>query len=285
MKLKFSKKSLSLVIFPAIFLAFFAFLASLLLSIIPLGSNYRNVSAQPPANLIVSAAISLQPALEAITAKYSDSNLNITYNFGGSGGLQQQIEQGAPVDVFVSAAIKQMDALENKGFLSFRANLLTNRLALIVPKENIPPKIKSEKLSNFRQLLNPDIKRIAIAEPRSVPAGQYSKEVLQNLGILTQLQPKFVLGNNVRFVLTAVETGEVDAGIVYITDAKNSPKVEIVAVAEQKFHAPIIYPIGIIKSSKNPQAAQKYVRFLQSFSAQKIFRSYGFGIAANKILN
>lgn len=228
--------------------------------------------AQSSANLLVSAAASLQPSLEEITTKYPTKEVKITYNFGGSGALQQQIEQGAPVDVFISAGVKQMNALDGKDLLSSKANLLTNQLVLITPKSS------PVKLTDFRELLNPNIKKIAIAEPKSVPVGQYATEVLQNLGILEQVRPKFVLGNNVRFVLTAVESGEVEAGIVYITDAKSSNKVVVSAIAEPKYHSPIIYPIGIIKSSKNPEAAKQYVNFLQSSSVQTIFKKYGFGI-------
>jgi molybdate transport system substrate-binding protein len=225
--------------------------------------------AQASGNLLVSAAASLQPSLKAITANYSGK---VTYNFGGSGALQQQIMQGAPVDVFISAGVKQMNALETKGLLSFKTNLLTNQLVLITPK-NSPV-----QLSNFSQLVNANIKRIAIADPRSVPVGQYAQEVLENLGIFAKLQSKFVLGNSVRFVLTAVESGEVDAGIVYISDAKNSEKVLISTIADQKLHSRIIYPISIIKSSQNPKAAKEYVEFLQSNKARAVFQKYGFGV-------
>lgn len=232
--------------------------------------SWAQSSVNSPTSLLVSAAASLQPSLKAITA-YPAKSVKITYNFGGSGALQQQIEQGAPVDIFISAGVKQMNALDSKDLLSFKANLLTNQLVLITPKSS------KVKLTDFRELLNPNIKRIAIAEPKSVPVGQYATEVLQNLGILEQVRPKFVLGNSVRFVLTAVESREVEAGIVYITDAKSSSKVVISAIAESKYHSPIIYPIGILKSSKNPEAAKQYVNFLQSPSIQTIFRKYGFG--------
>lgn len=225
--------------------------------------------AQTSGQLLVSAAASLQPALQEIRSNHSPK---LTYNFGNSGALQQQIERGAPVDVFISAGVKQMDTLQSKGLLSFKANLLTNQLVLVTPKSS------PIKLTNFTQLLNPSIKRIAIGETRSVPSGQYAKETLQNLGIFEQLQSKFVLGNNVRFVLAAVESGEVDAGIVYITDAKSSDKVLISAIADPKLHSPIIYPIGIIKSSTNPTAAKSYVQFLQSKAASSVFEKYGFEV-------
>jgi molybdate transport system substrate-binding protein len=149
--------------------------------------------------------------------------------------------------VFISAADKQMTNLQSKGLLvsGTQQNLLTNQLVLIVPKQS------SVSLTNFKQLIKPQVKCISIGEPRSVPAGQYATEVLKNLGILEQVKSKFVLGNNVKSVLTTVETGDVDAGIVYITDAKNSDKVTIVAIADEKSYSPIHCPITVIESSKS----------------------------------
>jgi molybdate transport system substrate-binding protein len=227
--------------------------------------------------LLVAAAASLQKALQEVTPLYAQVNPNqtINYNFAASGALQQQIEQGAPSDVFISAAAKQMKALQEKGLLESgtQRNLLTNQLVLIIPKQTPVP------LTDFKQLVQPDIKRISVGEPRIVPAGQYATEVLEKLGILEQVQSKFVLGNNVKSVLTAVETGDVDAGIVYITDAKGSDKVTIAAIADEKLHAPIFYPIAVLKASKSLEQSKKYVEFLRSDGAKTIFEKYGFGIA------
>ena len=155
-------------------------------------------------------------ALAEIKTVYqgSNPNVNITYNFGASGALAQQIQQGAPVDIFFSAAIKQMNGLQQANLLlnETRRNLLTNRLVLITPKNSVV-------LSDFKQLTDARIKKIAIGEPKSVPVGQYTQEILTKIGLWQQLQPKLVLGNNVRQVLTFVESGNVDAGIVYTTDA------------------------------------------------------------------
>jgi molybdate transport system substrate-binding protein len=229
--------------------------------------------------LLVAAAASLQKTLQEITPLYSQANPNqkIDYNFAASGALQQQIEQGAPVDVFISAAAKQMKALQEKGLLvsGTQKDLLTNRLVLIIPKQS------GVSLTDFRQLVRPQVKRISVGEPRSVPAGQYATEVLQNLGILDRVRSKFVLGNNVKSVLTAVETGDVDAGIVYLTDAKASDKVKVAAIADRKLHSPIIYPIAVLKSSKSPDASKQYLEFLQSNPAKGVFEKYGFGIAKN----
>ncbi len=226
--------------------------------------------------VLVSAAVSLKDALQEIKPLYQRTkpNLNITYNFGASGALQQQIENGAPADIFFSAARKQMDALQQKGLIlpNTRRNLLTNRLVLIVPKN-------SPGITSFRQLTSSQIKRIAIGEPRSVPAGQYAEEVLKNLGILEQVRAKLVLGNNVRQVLTFVESGNADAGLVYLTDAKTSNRVKRVAIAPENLHSPIVYPVAVIKDSRNIPAARDYVQFLSSARAKSIFEKYGFSMA------
>lgn len=226
--------------------------------------------------LLVGAATSLQSALQEITPPYTQaySNQTINYNFASSGTLQQQIEQGAPVDLLISAAPKQINALREKGLLAPESikNLLTNQLVLIVPKQS------TVAIADFPQLTQTNVKRISIGEPRSVPVGQYATEVLKNLGILEQVQSKFVLGNNVKSVLTAVESAEVDAGIVYITDAKTSDKVTIAAIAKEKLHSPIRYPVAILKSSKALDVAKQYVEFLQSPTARAVFVKYGFGI-------
>ncbi len=257
----------------------FTFIAWIVATIIILtvGVSCNNKSpsvVQANANLLVSAAASLKDALEEVKPLYrqTKSNVNITYNFGASGALQQQIENGAPADIFVSAAQKQMDALESKNliFKDTRRNLLTNSLVLIVPNN-------SSSITNFTQLTGSNVKKIAIGEPKSVPVGQYTEEVFTKLGILEQVRPKFVLGNNVRQVLAAVESGNVDAGVVYTTDAKTSNQVKVVATAAENFHSKIVYPIAVLKTSKNASAARKYVDFLSNNQAKTVFEKYGFG--------
>ncbi|WP_414573128.1 molybdate ABC transporter substrate-binding protein [Nostoc sp. CCY 9925] len=224
-------------------------------------------------NILVSAAASLKDALEEIKPLYqqSKSNVNVTYNFGASGALQQQIEQGAPADIFISAAKKQVDALETKGLLlpGSRANLANNRLVLIVAQDVVD-------VSSFYNLTDAKIKKIAIGEPRSVPAGQYGEQVLKKLKLYDRLKPKLVFANNVRQVLAAVETGNAEAGLVYATDAKISNKVKVVVAADEKFHSPIVYPIAVLKSSKNPSAAKEFVQFLSSAQAKDVLKEYGF---------
>ena len=229
------------------------------------------------ADLTVSAAISLKDALDEAKQTYIAANptVAIAVNYGASGTLQLQIEQGAPVDVFLSAAPKQMDALETKGLLleGTRKNLLRNEVVLIVPKDS------TLGISSFQDLTRADVKQIALGEPVTVPAGQYAKEVLTSLGIYDAVNAKAILGKDVRQVLTYVETGNVDAGIVYATDAMSSAKVKVVATAPAKSHAPVIYPGAIVKASKNPAAARALLDFLASPQGLAIFQKYGFASA------
>lgn len=247
-------------------------IAGLLLAIIlPLVTPSRVVAQSN--NILVSAAASLKDALEEIKPVYqqSKSNVNITYNFGASGALQQQIEQGAPADIFISAGKKQVDALEQKGLLlaGTRTNLANNRLVLVVAQDVVG-------VTSFYDLTDAKIKKIAIGEPRSVPAGQYGEQVLKKLQLYDRLKPKLVFANNVRQVLAAVETGNAEAGLVYATDAKISNKVKVVVAADDKFHSPIVYPIAVVKSSKNPTAAKEFVQFLSGNQAKDILKKYGF---------
>ncbi|MEH2228650.1 MAG: molybdate ABC transporter substrate-binding protein [Nostoc sp.] len=231
------------------------------------------VIAQSNTSILVSAAASLKEALEEIKPLYqqSKSNINISYNFGASGALQQQIEQGAPADIFISAGKKQVDALEQKGLLlpGSRTNLANNRLVLIVAQDVVG-------INSFYNLTDSKIKKIAIGEPRSVPAGQYGEQVLKKLKLYDRLKSKFVFANNVRQVLAAVESGNAEAGLVYATDAKISNKVKVVVAADDKFHSPIVYPVAIIKSSKNASAAKEFVQFLSGSEVKTVLKKYGF---------
>jgi molybdate transport system substrate-binding protein len=227
--------------------------------------------------LLIAAAASLQNALEELDPMFEGANsgTTVSYNFAASGSLQQQIEQGAPVDIFISAATKPMDMLQQQDLILIdtRRNLLTNTLVLIVPSSF------TLELESFQQLTNSAVKRISVGEPRSVPAGQYAEELFANLGLLEQLRSKFVYGNSVRTVLGTVESGNAEAGVVYATDAKLSNQVRQVAIASNHLHSPIVYPIAVIQTSQHQQSARTYIQFLRSQSAQDVFRKYGFAIA------
>jgi molybdate transport system substrate-binding protein len=230
------------------------------------------------ADLTISAAISLKDALDAIQQAYASQapGASIAMNYGASGTLQLQIEQGAPVDVYISAAPKQMDELATQGMLleGTRRDLLRNGIVLIVPKGS------TLGVSNFQDLLKPEVKRVALGEPVTVPAGKYAQEVLAHLGIYDQVNAKAVLAKDVRQVLTYVETGDVDAGIVYTTDALSSNKVKIVAKAPPNSHAPVIYPVAVIKTTKDPAAARAFEDFLSGPQGRAIFEKYGFSLAS-----
>lgn len=230
--------------------------------------------AATPAELYVLAAASLADAMKELAPMYEASHpgQKLVTSFGSSGTLQQQIEQGAPADLFLSAAAKQMEALVEKGFIDEKntVNLLQNQLVLVVPLDaGTPPK-------NFADLKNPAVNNVAIGNPQSVPAGAYAKETLTNLGIWDMLKSKFVFAKDVRQVLSYVETGNADAGIVYKTDAMSSGKVAIAATADEKSHSPIVYPLGIVKHSKHPEEAKTLYDWLQGPEATAVFDKYGF---------
>ena len=255
------------------------FSAILLVAILAVGIGFAGRPAPQAAksSLTISAAISLKDALDEAKQLYAlgNPNVSIAINYGASGTLQIQIEQGAPVDIFFSAAPKQMDALDAKGLIlsGTRKDLLRNEVVLIVPADS------SSHATSFQDLTRPDVKRVALGEPETVPAGQYAKEVLTNLGIYAAVNAKAVLAKDVRQVLTYVETANVDAGIVYSTDAQSSSKVKVVARAAESSHAPVTYPIAVLKDSKNPAAARQFIDFLASPKGRAVFQKYGFALA------
>ena len=224
--------------------------------------------------LTISAAVSLKDALAEIQTNYQKKNpqVKLLYNLGASGSLQKQIEQGAPADIFISAAPKQMDELSAKNLINTatRKNLVENKLVLIVPLNS------SAKLNKFEDLTNPAVQKISIGEPTVVPAGQYAQEVLRKLGIWDKINDKLVLAKDVRTVLTYVETGNVEAGIVYKTDAASSSKVKIAATAPEGTHAPIIYPAALLASSKQQEVAKDFLAYLSGPEGKPIFEKYGF---------
>lgn len=222
--------------------------------------------------LTVSAAASLQDALNEIKASFQKEHPKVTinYNFGGSGTLQQQILQGAPVDLFFSAAEDKFARLVKDGMIKKAegANLVGNDLVLVVPADS---KIG---ITSFEDLTKTN--KIALGTPQSVPAGQYGKETLEKLNIWKAVEGKVVFAKDVRQVLTYVETNNVDAGIVYKTDALTSKNVKIVATAKDDTHEPIIYPVGVVKNTKYPDQAQVFYNYLHSEQSMKTFEKYGF---------
>ena len=243
------------------------------------GISARRTAAQTTNEVTVSAAISLKDSLDEIGKLYekAHSGAKISFNYAGSGTLQRQIEQGAPVDIFFSAAEKQMDDLQTKGLIDAgtRRDIVRNQLVLIVPASNTIT-------HTFEELSSPSVKVVALGEPSTVPAGTYARQSLERLGLWGSVDRKVVLAKDVRAVLTYVETGNADAGMVYQTDAQGSQKVRIVAVAPADSHDPIIYPAAILKGAKNSSAAAPFLAFLSGSEARELFAKYGFLPAENQ---
>jgi molybdate transport system substrate-binding protein len=233
-----------------------------------------NGNATGDKTLTVSAAASLKDAFGEIAGVYKQqTGQDVTFNFGASGTLEKQIESGAGIDVFASAGRQQMGDLVTKQLIdaASRKDFARNDLVLIVPKDS---KIK---LQNLDDLKGPDVKRIATGNPKTVPAGQYSEEVFNYMQADDAFRQKLVLAEDVRQVLDYVVRGEVDAGLVYRTDAMIAgDKVKIVATAPDVSHAPITYPVAVIKDTKNADAAAKFVEILTGPEGQAILKKYGF---------
>jgi len=207
-----------------------------------------------------------------ILYKAANPDVTLTFTFGSSGTLQQQIEQGAPVDVFMSAALKQMKALEDGGLIltDTKKELLENKIVLIVPKDS------DLEITSFEDILKAPV--IALGEPSSVPVGQYSEEVFTYLGILDKVMEKVTYGKDVTEVLTWVATGNADAGVVYATDAKSSDDVTVVAEAPAESTSKVLYPVAVIKDTKVEEAAKAFVEYLASEEAIGVFEEYGFTV-------
>jgi molybdate transport system substrate-binding protein len=223
--------------------------------------------------LTVSVAASLQNAMAEIAPAYerSHAGIKVRFNFGGSGALEQQIERGAPSDIFLSAAPRPMDALAGKGLIlpDTRRDLLRNQIVLIAPKDSTGP-------GTFADLSSGSVKVIALGDPGSVPAGDYGRQTLRALHVWEAVQPKLVLAKDVRQVLTYVETGNADAGIVYATDARESGKVRVVETAAEGSHAAVVYPVAVMRDSGNVAAARAFVVFLAGGYASGVFTRHGF---------
>jgi molybdate transport system substrate-binding protein len=237
------------------------------------GAAALSDTAAQDTKITVSAAISMKDVLGDTAQLYRRKapEVQIDFNFGASGTLQRQIEQGAPVDIFISAAAAEMNALERKNLIirDTRKDLVTNSVVLITPQG-------CAGVNNFQDLVRSSVKFIAIGNPQSVPAGKYAQEVLTHFGLYQTLQAKLVFANDVRQVLSYVATGNADAGIVYATDARTSREVVVAAAAPEDSHEPVVYPVAIIAASHDPQAARGFEDFLFSSESAEPFEKYGF---------
>jgi molybdate transport system substrate-binding protein len=223
----------------------------------------------------ISAAASLTDALTEIQKEYAkESNAVLQFNFGASGALQKQIEEGAPCDLFISASKTNMDALEEGGLIvpESRKDILGNTLTLIAAAE------KADTIKGYEALTSADIASISIGTPETVPAGKYAQQALQNLGIWDESQGKMVFAKDVKQVLEYVDSGNVDCGLVYKTDALAMKTGATVMDLPEDSHDPIVYPAALIKNSAQAEAATKFYDFLQTDYAKSVFEKYGFTV-------
>jgi molybdate transport system substrate-binding protein len=225
--------------------------------------------------MTLSVAISMKEAVETLGRQFSQGRPGVTlrYNFGSSGELQKQIEAGAPVDLFISAAQRQMDELEQKSLIvsSTRRVFARNVLTVIKPADS------RVDIAKPADLAAPRVRRIVIGNPRTVPVGQYSEESLKALGLWDRLQPKLVLAENVRQALDYVARGEVDAGFVYTTDVAVRPGavVEAFRPADDTYR-PVTYPVAVVKDAKQLALAQAFIALLVSRDGQTVLARLGF---------
>lgn len=226
-------------------------------------------------NLLIGAAASLTDVVQELAAVYEAENPHVSLNFtfASSGTLQTQIEEGAPIDIFMSAALAQMHNLEQQGLIHDQSkNLLKNAIALIVPSDS------NLDITGFYDVTSPQVERIGLGDPASVPGGTRAQEIFISLGIEDEIYAtgRAVLAHNIRTVLTWVEMGEVDAGVVFMTDAITSDLVRIVEIADSNLHAPSVNPVGIVAQSPHIAEAQHFIEFLFSDTAQVYFERHGF---------
>lgn len=221
--------------------------------------------------ITVSAAASLREAFTAMQQEFQNQHpdMRVNTNFAASNPLLKQLQEGAPVDVFASADQATMDKAAASKVIdpASRVNFAVNDLVMIVPAKG--------SVRQVEDLNTPAVQRIAIGNPESVPAGRYARQALQSLGQWDKLKDKLVMGESVRQVLDYVARGEVDAGFVYMTDAKiSAPKTEIRATMQG--HDPVVYPIALCSASKNAKAAQEFIAFVMSKDGEEILKKYGF---------
>lgn len=233
-----------------------------------------SASPEPAVNLTIAAAASLTQPFNKIIEAYKAvaPNVTITVNYGASGTLQTQIEQGAAVDIFFSAATKQMETLDKEGLIvySSKVDLLKNEVVLVVPAA------QSVKVGSFSDVATDAVTKIAIGDPKSVPAGQYAQETFTSLNLWDAVSAKAIYGTDAKQVLSYVDSANVDCGIVYKTDAVADKNVKIIAEAPNGSHTAIVYPAAVVKASTNQDAASAFIKYLQSGDSTNVFTEYGF---------
>jgi molybdate transport system substrate-binding protein len=225
--------------------------------------------------ITVSAAISLKNAFEEIGKTFMQKHpgTKVVFNFGASGDLARQIEAGAPVNVFASAAQKDMNDIEKKDLIAAnsRKDFAKNGVVLVKPANSMIP------VQTLTDLQKKEVGKIAIGNPKTVPAGRYAEQALRHFNLWDTIKDKLVFAENARQVLDYVARGEVDAGLVYSTDAMvRSKEVKVVMKLPEDSHQPVVYPMGVIKGTKLETLARGFVDFVISAEGQRILSQYGF---------
>ena len=233
--------------------------------------------AAPRGKILVFAAASLTDVLQAQAETFGkERSVRVDINFGASNSLAQQIARGAPADVFISAGVQPVEELEHLGLAApgSARELLTNDLVLVAPSG-------AGLVRSLDDLRNPNV-RLAIADPDLAPAGLYARQALASLGLWPAVQPRLVLGREVRATLAYVESGSADAAVVYHTDVQTGRGMQVVATFPADSHSQIVYSAVVLKASANGASAAAFLDFLQGPSAREVFRTYGFTPAARK---
>ena len=249
------------------------YIAGFLVALLLAPDSFLPVSAQNRP-IVVAAAISLKESFSELGGIYERrTGTKVTFTFGASGELEKQIEAGAPVDVFASAAEREMDELQARNLIdrSTRADFARNSLVLVVPRDS------KLQMRSFSDLEKPSVTKIAIGNPKTVPAGQYAQQLLHNTRILPKIESRLILAENVRQVLDYVAREEVDAGIVYATDVQVAQgKVSVAARAPDEDYGPILYPLAVTRDSGSANAAKGFVDLVLSPEGIQILKKYGF---------
>ena len=223
--------------------------------------------------LLVSAAASLSEAIARVAERYEDEQgVRIRLNVAGSQMLAAQIIEGAPVDVFISADVLQMDRATAAGRIdpARRVDLLSNQLVIVVPSD------RAGSVAAPRDLASTSVARIALGDPEAVPAGVYARRYLESEGLWDSLAPRIVPAGSVRSALRAVEAGTVDAGIVYRTDAAGSSSTEVAFAVPPDAGPAIVYPAAVVRGAPDPVRAARFLEHLQSGAARRRFEAAGF---------
>ena len=233
----------------------------------------KNEGKKPVTELTVLAAASMTDAMQEIGEAYQETHENIefTYQFDSSGTLKTQIEEGAPADIFISAATKQMEELVQGELVAEDSVFpwLENKVVLIVPKDS------EDGPDSFEDAAEEEVPMIAIGN-EDVPVGQYTQTIYQNLGLWENIQAKANLASNVRQVLDWVATGNAPCGVVYATDAQIEENVKVVCEAPKGSCDPVIYPAGMVSASKEKEEAAEFLEYLKTEAVSEILEAYGF---------